>query len=244
MRACTCLVLVVVLMFAFSASTAGEKKTKPLKVCLVSGSFEYDSGTSLALLQKHLEKHYNVECSRAFTKVFDDLPGLENLDGCDVMLLYTRRLTIGGDQLERIKKYIQAGKPLVGLRTTSHAFQKWLELDKNVLGGNYKGHYNTGPITEVEFTAKGKGHPILEGVKPFKSVASLYKNTGHASDIEVLARGTIPDHSEPLAWTRDYKGGRVFYTSLGHLKDFDDDNFVRMVVNGLYWAAKRTPEKR
>jgi type 1 glutamine amidotransferase len=223
----------------------GEQKSgKPLRVCLISGSFEYDSDKSLDLLQKHLEKHYNVKCSRAFTKVFNDLPGLENLDSCDVALLYTRRLTIEGEQLQRVKKYILSGKPLVALRTASHGFQKWLELDKEVLGGNYKNHYSVGPVTDVQITDKGKGHPILEGVKPFKSVGSLYRNTGLSKDVEILLNGSIPEHTEPIAWTRDFKGGRIFYTSLGHQKDFDDPNFVRMIVNALYWTAKREPQMK
>ncbi|MCI0380759.1 MAG: ThuA domain-containing protein [Gemmataceae bacterium] len=242
----TLLVLGVVWSFCQCyPSFAGEKKTaKPLRVCLVSGSFEYDSNTSLAKLQKHLEAHYNVQCTRAFTKVFDDLPGLENLDTCDVMLLYTRRLTIDGEQLERVKKYCLSGKPIVGLRTASHGFQKWLELDKEVFGGNYKGHYKDGPLTEVEFADQDKTHPILVGVKPFKSVGSLYKNTGLLKDAHVLLYGSIPDQREPIAWTRSYKGGRVFYTSLGHQKDFDDDNFVRLIVNALFWTSEREVQKK
>jgi type 1 glutamine amidotransferase len=172
------------------------------------------------------------------------LPGLENLDTCDVMLLFTRRLKITGEQLERVKKYCQSGKPIVGIRTASHAFQNWLDLDKDVLGGNYKGHFGSDLVTSVELVEKVKDHPILEGVKPFKSKGSLYKNTGLAKDVNVLLNGSIPDHTEPIAWTRNYKGGRIFYTSLGHQADFDDDNFVRLVVNALYWSAQRAPMKR
>src|SRR5262249_30104562 len=88
-----------------SAKPQARKEGKPLKVCLVSGSVEYESDKSLAAFQEFLEKNYNIQCSRAFRKADDDLPGLENLDTCDVMLLFTRRLTIQGEQLERIKKY-------------------------------------------------------------------------------------------------------------------------------------------
>src|SRR3954451_25335329 len=140
------------------AHTQAQDKTTPLKVCLVSGSLEYDSDKSLAILQKHLETGFPVACSRAFRKTDNDLPGLEGLDTCDVMVLFTRRLTISGAQLERVKKYCLAGKPVVGIRTASHAFQKWLELDKEVLGGNYKGHYPAGPAAMIE--VKIDAHPI------------------------------------------------------------------------------------
>ena len=86
------------------------------------------------------------ECSRAFIEGKDEehLPGLENLADCDVMLLFTRRLKLSGEQLERIKDYCLSGKPIVGVRTASHAIQSWLDLDKEVLGGNYHGHYGEG----------------------------------------------------------------------------------------------------
>ncbi|HMC90497.1 MAG TPA: PVC-type heme-binding CxxCH protein, partial [Gemmataceae bacterium] len=70
-----------------------------LNLCLVSGSLEYKSDESLSAVQKFLEDNYNVHCSRAFRKADDDLPGLGNLDACDAMLLFTRRLTISGEQL-------------------------------------------------------------------------------------------------------------------------------------------------
>jgi type 1 glutamine amidotransferase len=230
---------------AVAASVApAQEQSKPLQACLVSGALEYDSDGSLNKLQQHLEKNFKVRCSRAFIKSESDLPGLENLDSCDVMVLYTRRLKITGEQLERVKKYCLSGRPIVGIRTASHAFQNWLDLDNEVLGGNYKGHYQVGPITDVQFTDAAKGHPILNGIRPFKSVGSLYKNTGVAKDVTVLLTGTIPGQTEPIAWTRNYKGGRIFYTSLGHQKDFDNANFVHLLVNAIHWAADRDPALR
>jgi putative membrane-bound dehydrogenase-like protein len=219
----------------------GQKK---LKVCLVSGSLEYKSDESLAAFQKYLEANYPVECTRAFRKTDDDLPGLENLETCDVMLLYTRRLTIKGEQLERVKKYCKSGKPIVALRTASHAFQNWLALDKEVLGGNYQGHYGAGPVADIGIVEAAKSHPILKGVQPFKSAGSLYKNTGVSKDVTLLLNGSIPKHTEPVAWTRVHNGGRVFYTSLGHPQDFQDEQFRRLVVNALYWTCQRDVPKK
>jgi len=223
---------------AFAASHAGEK-TKPLRVCLISGSAEYESDKTLPILQKYLESKYDVVCTRAFAKSETDLPGLENLDKCDVAVLFTRRLKLQGDQLARIKKYCTSGKGLVGIRTASHGIQTWLDIDKDVFGGNYKGHYPAGPFCEVSFTKGKMKRAILEGVEPFPSKGSLYKNTGHAMDIEILLSGSIPGHTEPIAWTRVLKDCRVFYTSLGHQKDFEEESFLRLVTNGILWAAKR-----
>ncbi|QJW93494.1 PVC-type heme-binding CxxCH protein [Frigoriglobus tundricola] len=214
----------------------GERK---LRVGLLSGSFEYKSDDSLAAFQKHLEEHYPVECVRMFAKAEKDvsLPGSEALETCDVVVFFTRRLEIEGESLERVKKYVSSGKPVVGVRTASHGFQKWLAMDKDVLGGDYKGHFGAG-VAEVTVTAAGKAHPILKGVMPFKANGSLYKNPNVAADVTVLMQGYMGKESEPVAWTREKDGRRVFYTSLGYPDDFKNDNFVRLLTNGLAWATK------
>jgi type 1 glutamine amidotransferase len=218
----------------------------PLTVCLVSGSLEYESNKSLAALQKYLESNYHVKCTRAFIEGEDEtrLPGLENLASCDVALLFTRRLKLSGKDLERIKSYCTSGKPLVGVRTASHAVQTWLDLDKEVLGGNYKGHYRNDLPTDVSIVAAEKDSPLLAGVRPFRSAGSLYKNQGLAGDCRVLMQGTSPEATEPITWTRAYKGGRIFYTALGHQKDFEEESFRRLLANALFWTAGREPQPR
>lgn len=214
----------------------------PLKVCLVSGSLEYKSNESLAEFQEYLEANYPVECSRAFIIGEDKehLPGLENLDDCDVLLLFTRRLKLSGDELERIKRYCLSGRPIVGVRTASHAIQTWLDLDTEVLGGNYHGHHGNDLPTDVTVVDGAKDHPILRGFKPFQSAGSLYKNHGLSSDVELLMTGAVPGHTEPITWTRNYKGARIFYTSLGHPRDFTEESFRGLLVNAIFWTAGRT----
>ena len=135
-----------------------QKDAKKLKVCLVSGSFEYKSDDSLAAFQKHLEANFPVECTRVFAKAEKDktLAGVENLEKCDVAIFFTRRLQIDGDALDAVKKYVKSGKPIVGIRTASHGFQNWLEMDKEVFGGDYKGHFG-GEELHVRREDSGEG---------------------------------------------------------------------------------------
>ena len=225
--------------------TAGSPNTKKFKVCLVSGSFEYKSDDSLAAFQKYLEATFPVECTRAFARSDKDkdFAGIDNLDACDVAIFFTRRLQIDGEALERVKKYVKSGKPIVGVRTASHGFQNWLEMDKDVLGGDYKGHFGQNIACEVKVEPKAKDHPVLKGVANFKTQGGLYKNANVAADVTVLMRGTILDGSEPVAWVREKDGRRVFYTSLGTPDDFKDENFIRLLVNGLAWATKSELKK-
>ncbi len=67
----------------------------------------------------------------------------------------------------------------------------------------------------------------------------MYKNQGIADDVTLLMTGTNPNTTEPITWTREANGGRVFYTSLGHPHDFEQESFRRLLVNALFWAAGR-----
>jgi type 1 glutamine amidotransferase len=224
-----------------SALFAAASDRKPIKLCMLSGSEEYKSNESLAAFQEVVEKKFPIKCSRAFWTSKTELPGLDALATADVMLLFTKRLEIPADQLELVKKYCLAGRPIVGVRTASHAFQNWLELDRLILGGDYKGHYGSGVVTKVAIASGATEHPILAGVEPFESTAKLYKNPQIAGDTNLLLTGAIPEHTEPVAWTRENNGGRVFYTSLGGPSDFETPAFRSLLTNAIFWTARQKP---
>lgn len=215
--------------------------TEPLKICLISGSELYGSEVSLPRFKEYLESEYDASCTLVQALGKDNLPGLEALDNCDAALLFTRRLEIEGEHLERIKNYCLSGRPLVGIRTASHAFQNFLELDKEVFGGNYSGHHKKDIPTRLAIAPGSESHQILAGYEPFESMSSLYKTGPLAKDTTLLLSGTNANDAQPLAWTREYKGGKVFYTSLGSVEDFEKEPFRRLVANALFWCAGKKP---
>ena len=214
-----------------------------LKVVFVSGSFEYKSDESLTAYKTQLEAALPVAVTIVSAKAEKDtaFPGLAALDTADAAVFFTRRLKVEGADLERVKKYVAAGKPVVGVRTASHGFQNWLAMDADVFGGDYKNHFGAGAATDITVSKAARNHPILKGVAPFKSNGSLYKNPNVASDVTVLLRGAIPKEDEPVAWLRERGAQRVFYTSLGHPDDFRDPNFVRLLTNAIAWTARVEP---
>jgi len=207
---------------------------------MISGSFEYDSEESLKIFRDYMEQNHAIEPTLIIYKNEDDDQSLEPLEDTDVLLVFTRRLRTSGRELERFKSYCAQGKPIVGVRTASHAYQNWLAFDKEVLGGNYQGHYGSGPLTRVEIDPPAKDHPILKGIVPFDSPGSLYKNTPVAADAILLLTGKSGEHIEPVAWTRLHKGGRIFYTSLGHQQDFRNEQFLRLLANAVLWVAGKS----
>lgn len=208
-----------------------------IRLCMLSGSFEYDSEESLNIFQDYIIKEHGVDSTLLVYGSEDDTLSLEPIEETDVLLVFTRRLNTEGEELERFQNYCVQGKPIVGVRTASHAFQNWLAFDKELLGGNYQGHYGAGPTVQVELAENAQEHPILRGIVPFDSHGSLYKNTPIASDAHLLLTGRTDEHSEPVAWTCQREGGRVFYTSLGHQQDFREPMFLKMLANGVLWSA-------
>ena len=102
------------------------------------------------------------------------IPGLaEALAGADVVVLSIRRQALPAEDLAALRAHLQAGKPLLGIRTSCHAFDargtgpadhaQWTGFDPEVLGGNYHGHHGDGPMTTVT-RAAADGHPILRGI--------------------------------------------------------------------------------
>ena len=111
----------------------------PLQLCMLSGSFEYDSETSLTRFRDYIEDNHPVQSTLIIYQTEDNDQSLEPLEDADVLLVFTRRLNTTGRELERLRAYCAQGKPIVGVRTASHAYQNWLAFDQEVLGGNYLG---------------------------------------------------------------------------------------------------------
>ena len=104
-----------------------------LNLCMLSGSFEYDSEASLNIFKTFVQKHYPIRANLVVYTSEEDDPDLAPLDDADVLLVFTRRLNTTGASLKRFQTYCEQGKPLVGIRTASHAYQNWLEFDKNCI---------------------------------------------------------------------------------------------------------------
>lgn len=214
-------------------------REQPLKVCLLSGSEEYHSDETLAAFRAYLEARYPARCTLLKAPNVKELPGLEALDDCDVAVFFTRRLTIDGDALAKVRAYVERGRPIVAIRTASHGFQNWLEFDKKYLGGNYQNHFRNDLSVRAKILPEAKAHPVLAGVGALASPGSLYKTAPLADDVTPLMTGTTPESTQPVAWVREVNGARIFYTSLGAQGDFENASFLRMIAQALFWAARR-----
>ncbi|MGA2069206.1 MAG: ThuA domain-containing protein [Thermoguttaceae bacterium] len=110
--------------------TAGPGKGK--HVVLVSGDEEYRSEEALLQLGRILARHHGFKCTVLFAidpqdgtinpVVNDNIPGLEALDSADLMLIATRWRKLPDEQMRHVVAYLDSGRPVLGMRTATHAF--------------------------------------------------------------------------------------------------------------------------
>ncbi len=222
---------------------------RPKAVFLVAERI-YNTRSTLPVLAKQLFETrlgFNTTVLHAADGVHE-IPGMaEAVAKADLVIVSVRRRAFPRKDLAALRAHLEAGKPLIGIRTASHAFDargqgpkghaEWPTFDPEVLGGNYHGHHPSGPTTSVVVT-RAK-HPILVGITgPFVSKGALYMPSPLAKGTTPLLMGSIPGKkAEPVAWTNQFGKARVFYTSLGHESDFRSPQFRQLMENAVRWTT-------
>ena len=128
-----------------------KDKAKNKKIVLVSGDEEYRSEEALPMLAEILSVHHGFDCTVLFAQnpeepgIVDpnysyNIPGLDKLKSADLMILFTRFRSLPDDQMQQIDDFLKDGKPLIAIRTATHAFN-FKDSTSNFLhyGFNYKG---------------------------------------------------------------------------------------------------------
>ena len=159
-----------------------------------------------------------------------------------------------------MKAFVASGRPVVGIRTANHAFAArpgtaipeghaaWNEIDRELFGGHYTNHYGPGPSVILAAVSGMEQHPILGQVDLTKLTGrgTLYQTAPLNAGTTPLVSGSIPEKpAQPLAWTNRSQsgGGRVFYTSLGHLDDFAQPEFRQLLLNAICWGVETAAPK-
>jgi len=204
-----------------------EGPGKGKHVVLVAGDEEYRSEEALPVLAKILAVRHGFKCTVLFSINPEDgtidplnqtnIPGLENLETADLMIIATRFRELPDDEMKYVDQYVNSGKPIIGLRTATHAFAykrnpgspyakyhfystEWPGgFGQQVLGdtwinhhGNHR-HESTGGAINEEF----KDHPILKGVEGIWGPTDVYAIQNLTDDADVLVYGQVLEGMEP-----------------------------------------------
>jgi type 1 glutamine amidotransferase len=172
--------------------SGGEGPGKGKHIVFVASDHEYRSEETCPALARILAKHHGFTCTVLFgvdAKGYvqagaSDVPGLEILEKADLMVIFARFLHLPDEQMKHIVSYLERGGPVVGLRTSSHAFKirqgstyerfdyKYAGKDyekgfgHQVIGNTWVGHYGTNHKqgTRIQLIPEQKEHAILRGV--------------------------------------------------------------------------------
>jgi type 1 glutamine amidotransferase len=244
---------------------------KPL-VVFVCGDHEYSGEATLPFIAQELEKNYNftTKVLKAYPNQNSEknIPGLEILKEADLAIFYLRWRQLPEDQLAHIDEYLKSGKPIMGFRTSTHAFnfpkghpsEHWNAFGEFALNGppGWGGkaghtHYGHKSTTDVSVINSSKKHPILKGVAPSFHVNSwlyhvLPNFPSKGSEWLLMGRSVNPDKAavdNPIAWvgTNSF-GAKVFTTTIGHPEDFSVEAFQRLIINAIHWQlGLKVPNK-
>lgn len=263
--------VLLVLLLAITTNVTSQADEKP-HVVIVVGTRHYSPHLTLPKFAKELDRHgfrstVVIGEGDPEKKTENVLPGIEAIATADVVILYARFLNLPPREWKFVEDYIKSGKPIIGLRTTNHAFKfakndprfQWnSDFGRRVVGTPYVAHQNT--RTNISVVQKPELHPIMTGVTKTKweSPAKLYLTRLEPGCVPLIigegegnprllekSFGTIQvNHSETdiVAWTwKNQWGAKVFSTTLGHAGDFAEESFTRMLVNGVCWATDTKP---
>lgn len=185
----------------------GQGPGKGKHIILIAADQEYRSEQSMPMMAGILSEHHGFDCTVLFgvneqglvdptmpvypKKGKEDefkshnIPGLVHLDSADLVIFFPRLLTLPVEQQKQIVKYLDSGKPIIGLRTANHGFRRPLPYKINgqqvrfgqLLGGRFRGHHGNWhrDSTRGDIVESMKDHPILRGVKDIWGPSDVYR---------------------------------------------------------------------
>jgi hypothetical protein len=204
-----------------------EGPGKGKHIVLVAGDDEYRSEELIPQLAKILAAHHGFKCTVLFAinkqtgeidpATQDNIPGLEALQSADLMVLFLRFRELPDEQMKRIIDYTDSGKPIMALRTSTHAFNYTKRKDspyakysfgdrtfrggygRQVLGETWVDHYGAHQRESTRgLIAKGmENHPIVRGIEDLWGPSDVYSLTTLTGDSQPLIMGQVLKGMDP-----------------------------------------------
>jgi type 1 glutamine amidotransferase len=220
-----------------------EGPGKGKHVVFLTGDEEYRSEEGLPMMAKILSQRHGFECTVLFSAKPDGtidpndttlLPGSEALDSADAIFMLLRFRNWPEEAIARFEKAYLAGKPIIGLRTSTHAFKgnRLEHFGKTALGEQWVSHWgkHKSEATLAVVEPSSKDDPLLTSVGDIFCLTDVYE-AYPAPDAKILFRGEVlkgltPDSGPadyvkpratdkkeqkvndpmmPIVWTREYK---------------------------------------
>lgn len=159
-----------------------------------------------------------------------------------VIFLNTSEDVLNNSQQEALKRYIQRGGGFVGIHAAADTEYDWPWYGQMV-GAYFKSHPK---IQQATVQVINKNHPSTRHLpESWVRTDEWYNYKNIQPDINVLARldedtyrGGENGEIHPIAWYKEFQGGRVFYTGGGHTSEsYSERLFRQHLLGGIQYAA-------
>jgi len=205
----------------------GDGPGKGKRVVLVSGDEEYRSEEALPQLGKILARRHGFTCTVLFAIDpatgqidpirNDNIPGLEALATADLMIIATRFRNLPDEQMKHVVDYVESGRPVIGMRTATHAFQippgrTYARYSSNskekgweggfgrlVLGETWISHHGQHgkQSTRGVIAPQDRASPILRGCDDIWGLTDVYTVRLPLTGAQVLVLGAVLEGMQP-----------------------------------------------
>ena len=196
-----------------------EGAGKGKHIVFVTGDDEYRSEEAMPMLAKILAVKHGFKCTVLFAIEPEsgvikpdhqtNIPGTHFLNDADVMVLFARFRSLPDEQMKPIIDFTNSGKPIMGLRTSTHAFNiqgesKYKKYTFN--SGEPKGGYGQAVLGDTWISHHGnhgsqstrgvineplKDHPVLTSVTDVWGPTDVYGVRNLTKDAQVLLHGAV-----------------------------------------------------
>jgi type 1 glutamine amidotransferase len=168
-----------------------------------------------------------------------------------VMFFTTGELPMSDLQQQALIDFVRDGGGFLGVHSATDTFYQWPEYGR-LIGGYFDQH----PWHQEVRIIADRFDPLVSFIGPSLALSDeIYQIRDFAAGSHVvlrldpssvdLARDNVHRHPYgwPLAWTRSYGSGRVFYTALGHEEAvWRDARFQTLLRNAVLWATRGAPQ--
>ena len=167
------------------------------------------------------------------------------------MFFTTGELPMSEAQKAALVAFVRSGRGFLGVHSATDTFYKWPEYGK-LVGGYFNEHPwhqkvtvdvadPTSPLVGFLAPSFAIDDEIYQ-IRDFEARTSRILLRLDPASVDLGAPDVHPQaYGWPLAWTRSYGRGRVFYTALGHEEAvWRDPRYQRMLTNAILWTMRRT----
>jgi len=204
------------------------------KALIVQGGWQGHEPAQSAEIMAHALREHGFEVEIADTlDAFKQLPQKQ----VDLVIPQWTMGKISGDQLNPLLEAIRGGVGAAGIHGgMGDAFREQCEY-QFMVGGQWVAHPGGDGVT-YQVHIEDVPSPITEGLEDFTVTSEQYYVHVDPGN-HVLATTNFGDVAVPVAWTKHYGKGRVFYCSLGHQANVvRQPEVLELITRGMLWAAR------